>query len=212
MSVIGDALKQAERSIPREGADRRGGVSPASASATNLDDQLTRTKVHPRPHSRAWALPGGVGDWLAVVMATAVLAMMVVVFVGQRPVGAADSAQPGGFLASAALRPAAESLRLDDGAAGDRTEPRALQFVTGRKNAGDGVNDGTGSVASLRSGYVLEGMLYGDDNPVAVINGVMLGVGEQVGDAEVVRIGRTQVRLRVEGVEFEVSLRSAPRR
>lgn len=211
MSVIGDALKRAERSISREGADRRGGVGPASASATNLDDRLTRTKVRPRPHSRGWALPGDVRDWLAVVMATAVLAMMVVVFVGQRPVGAADSGQPGDLLATAELRSAVESLRSDEGKADEQMEPRILHFVTGRRSAVDGVNDGKGIAESLSAGYVVEGVLYGDDNPVAVINGVTLVVGEQIGDAEVVRIGRSQVRLRVEDVEFDVSLGSTPR-
>ena len=64
------------------------------------------------------------------------------------------------------------------------------------------------SPTALISRYELEGVLLGEETPLAVINGAMVGVGQHVGDAEVIRIDRTHVRLRVGNVSFDVSLRT----
>lgn len=52
----------------------------------------------------------------------------------------------------------------------------------------------------------ITGIVWGSQKPMAIINGRLVGIGDVVGDAEIVAVERGAVRVRVQGQEFVLTV------
>ena len=96
-----------------------------------------------------------------------------------------------------------------------RGGPRASASATdspaspSQPNAAPGINTRQGAIAkeSQRDGLALSGIVEGGGEPYAVINGTIVGIGEQVGDATLLEIANGSVTLRrADGRELTLSV------
>lgn len=65
---------------------------------------------------------------------------------------------------------------------------------------------GFAKVPAVDEKYVLEGILYSKDEPMAIVNGKSVGAGDVVGDRHVEEIGENYVILKKQGSEIELNL------
>jgi hypothetical protein len=65
---------------------------------------------------------------------------------------------------------------------------------------------GFAKVDSPREKFVLTGILYSKDEPVAIVNGISLKIGDLVGDRHVTEIGENFVILKKQDSEIELNL------
>ena len=65
---------------------------------------------------------------------------------------------------------------------------------------------GFSKVQSVEEKFVLNGILYSKDEPIAIVNGKSVGAGDMVGDRHVEEIGENFVILKKQGSEIELNL------
>lgn len=61
-------------------------------------------------------------------------------------------------------------------------------------------------IQSVEEKFVLTGIFYSKDQPMAIVNGISVGTGDQVGDRKVEEIGENYIILKKQNSEIELNL------
>lgn len=217
MSVITEALRQAERENRHRGSvNVLRGDRPSHG---NIVDLPTEPAARPALFQEAGEKSASTGgrasnSRIVIVCAAAGLLILLPTTVGrvfrepfspvaaptpsnvQRPAGTAPR-NPGATASNSSGDP--ESLVETTAAAESKAQP-----VFERRPQSADADEAKTAMVALK--YSLKGVMFGDGEAVAIINGVAVCVGDRIDQAEVIGIGTGQVRLREHNVVFSVRL------
>lgn len=184
MSIIQEALKKAQVSVGA-GAPKE----PAREPKAGQPQQP--------PAKAAHAVKPGIFPKTVVIAATVVLIAAIAVVA--LFVGSLVSTRPGQDAASALPAPPAQEVRL-------RELPKAEADAVSGGAAQDAARLNA-ELASTAPKLVLNGIMYLEEGPRAIVNNAMVEVGDFVSGAKVVRIDRKNVVLVYNDVEITLTLK-----
>lgn len=194
MSIIQEALKKAEREIPGSGA----GAAAAEPSATSAPAgpaghaSTSKAEIFRRPVAVARkASPDQKQDPKAVAILILLLVVTASLAASQlwgHKKGAASATVPA--MSPAAEAPAAQELT--------QKSVDAIQSIVFQKQE---------EKKPANPDFTLNGIMYVEGAPRAIVNNAMVEIGDPVGDAKVIRIDRKSVVLQHDNAEIVLNLK-----